>query len=89
MSQAIAEFQKFKAEVLHKLEALSSDYSRFVAERIKVHLDWYDTLIHEAKTEAKRQSLLEDLTSTNIFASMTTNLPHYWYEEVFQTSHGF
>jgi hypothetical protein len=82
MSQAKAEFIRFKAEVLHKLEALHSEHSQFVAERIKLHLEWYDMLIHRAKTEEKRQSLLEDLTSTNIFAAMTTNLPLYWYEEV-------
>jgi hypothetical protein len=86
MSQAKAEFSKFKADVLHKLEALHSEYSQFVAERIKIHLEWYETLIHQAKTEEKRQSLLEDLTSTNIFAAMTTNLPLYWYEKALQLS---
>jgi hypothetical protein len=87
MSQAKAEFQNFKAEVLHKLTRLNSEYSRFVAERIKLHLEWYELLIHKAKTEEKRQSLLEDLTSTNIFAAMTTNLPLYWYEEVHRSGH--
>jgi hypothetical protein len=87
MSQATANFYQFKAEVLQKLAALNSEYSQFVAERIKLHLEWYDLLIHQAKTEEKRQSLLEDLTSTNIFAAMTTNLPLYWYEEVHRSSH--
>lgn len=87
MSQAKANFVQFKAEVLQKLDALSSEYSHFVAERIKLHLEWYEIFIYEAKTEEKRQSLLEDLTSTNIFAAMTTNLPLYWYEEVHRSSH--
>jgi hypothetical protein len=87
MSQAKAKFIEFKAEVLQKLAALNSEYSQFVAGRIQLHLEWYETLIHKAKTEEKRQSLLEDLTSTNIFAAMTTNLPLYWYEEVHRSSH--
>lgn len=86
MSQAKAEFQKFKAEVLKKLEALSSEHSQVVAERIKIHLEWYEDFINRAKTEAKRQSLLEDLTSTNIFAAMTTNLPLFWYDRVYRSS---
>lgn len=87
VSQAKATFHQFKAEVLHKLETLSSEYSQVVAERIKLHLEWYELLIYEAKTEEKRQNLLEDLTSTNIFAAMTTNLnpSSYWYEKVFQS----
>jgi hypothetical protein len=86
MSQAKAEFQKFRTEVLQKLEVLSSEHSQFVAERIKLHLEWYELLIHRANTEEKRQSLLKDLTSTNIFAAMTTNLPLYWYDKVYRSS---
>jgi hypothetical protein len=43
--------------------------------------------LYKAKTEEKHQSLLEDLTSTNIFAAMTTNLPLHWYEEVHRSGH--
>jgi hypothetical protein len=89
MSQVKAEFQKFKAEVLRKLEALSSEHSHFVAERIKLHLEWYEDFINRAKTEEKRRSLLEDLTSTNIFAAMTTHLPLYWYDKVYRSSTQF
>jgi hypothetical protein len=88
MSHAKEEFQKFRAEVMQKLNSLSSEYSEFVAERIKTQLEWYELLIHRAKTEEKRQSLLEDLTATNIFAATTTNLNPslYWYDKVFQSS---
>jgi hypothetical protein len=44
MSQAKAEFQNFKAEVLHKLTRLNSEYSPLVAERIRLHLEWYEPL---------------------------------------------
>jgi hypothetical protein len=71
---------------LRKLEALSSEHSHFVAERINLHLEWYKDLINRAKTEEKRKDLLEDLTSTNIFAAMTTNLPLYWYEKVYRSA---
>jgi hypothetical protein len=88
MSHAKEEFQKLRADVLQKMNSLSLEYSEFAVERIKIQLEWYELLIYPAKMEEKRQGLLGDLTSTNIFAVTTTNLNPslYCYDRVFQSS---